>query len=392
MTTAVLIVAAGRGARAGSANGPKQYQPLGGTPMLARTIRAFTAHPGCTIIQVVIHPDDAALYRTALAHVADLAKVVAPIAGGATRQASVRLGLAALATQNPARVLIHDAARPFVSADTISNVRAALDRHPGAIAASPVTDTIKRAAASGLIEATIARENLWRAQTPQGFRFATIVAAHAKAHAESRDDFTDDASLAEWCGLDVALVDGGIGNIKLTTAEDLRMAEQLLAGPALPDIRTGQGFDVHRFTSGDHVMLGGVRIAHTHGVDAHSDGDVALHALTDALLGAIADGDIGQHFKNTDPAWRGAASDRFLADAGRRVAARHGRISNVDITILAEAPKIGPHRDAMRARIADILGLDITRIAVKATTTEGLGFTGRGEGLAAMATATVILA
>ena len=391
MTTAVLIVAAGRGVRAGSQLGPKQYVWLAGQPMLARTINAFAAHPACTTIQVVIHPDDAALYRSVLDHVRDQRRVVVPALGGATRQASVRLGLAALAPHAPARVLIHDAARPFLSSDTISRVLAALDLHPCAIAASPITDTIKHATASGLIDATVPRQNLWRAQTPQGFDFASIRAAHDRALAAGRDDFTDDAGLAEWTGLAVALVDGGSDNIKLTTAEDLLMAEQMLAGPALPDIRTGQGFDVHRFTRGDHVMLCGVRIPHTAGVEAHSDGDVGLHALTDAMLGAIADGDIGQHFKNSDSAWRGASSDLFLADARRRVATRNGRITNVDVTILAEAPKIAPYRDAMRARIAAILDIDIARVAVKATTTEGLGFTGRGEGLAAMATATVIL-
>ncbi len=360
--------------------------------MLARTLAAFTDHADCNPITVVIHPDDAALYQTALDHVARPAHITAPIYGGATRQASVRLGLEAMAAHNrPDRVLIHDAARPFISQRAIDDVLAALDHHPGAIAAAAVTDTIKRRSAAGLITATVPRADLWRAQTPQGFHFDAILAAHRRAADAGRDDFTDDAGLAEWAGHGVALVDGGTQNIKLTTAEDIAMADRLLAGVPLPDIRTGQGFDVHRFTAGDHVMLCGVRVAHSHGVEAHSDGDVGLHALTDALLGAIADGDIGQHFRNTDPQWRGASSDRFLADAARRVRSLGGSIGNVDVTLLCEAPRIGSHRDAMRARIAAILGIDVTRVGVKATTTEGMGFAGRREGLAALATATVHL-
>ena len=230
--------------------------------------------------------------------------------------------------------------------------------------------------------------DLWRAQTPQGFRFADILAAH-EAAASAGLDLTDDAAVAEWAGLAVALVPDSAANIKLTTPEDLAMADS--RARSLPDVRTGSGFDVHRLVAGDHVWLCGVRIPHTHGLQGHSDADVGLHALTDALLGAIGDGDIGQHFSDTDPRWKGAASHIFLADAARRVRARGGVVSNVDVTLLCEAPKIAPYRDEMRARIAAILGIDVSRVGVKATTTEGLGFTGRREGIAALAAATVIL-
>ena len=308
--------------------------------------------------------------------------------GGVTRQASVLAGLEALAAQNPDRVLIHDAARPWVSADMIARVLAALDRQGGAIAAIPVVDTLKRDGADGFIAATIQRDGLWRAQTPQAFHFQPILDAHRHARAEDRTDFTDDAAIAEWAGLDVGLVLGSESNRKMTTAEDLAAAN---LPAAFPDIRTGSGFDVHRFTQGDHVMLCGVQVPHDHGLEAHSDGDVALHALTDALLGAIGAGDIGQHFPPTDPQWRRAESAVFVREAARLVRARGGRIGNIDITILCERPRIGPYREAMRARLAEILGLALDRTSVKATTTEKLGFTGRGEGLAVMATATVLL-
>jgi 2-C-methyl-D-erythritol 4-phosphate cytidylyltransferase/2-C-methyl-D-erythritol 2,4-cyclodiphosphate synthase len=368
---------------------PKQYAPLGGQPLLARALAGFVAHPGIDQISVVIHPDDALHYRTAteaLAH-----RLAPPIHGGGTRQESVRLGLEALAGAAPSLVLIHDAARPFVGRDVICRVIDALSRHAGAIAAEPVTDTLKRASSSGTIAGTVDRTGLWRAQTPQGFRFAPILAAHRRAASEGRADFTDDASLAEWAGLEVALVQGSSRNMKITHAEDLAMAERLISDAGALEPRVGTGFDVHRFAPGDHVWLGGVRIAHTLGLEGHSDADVALHALTDALLGAIGDGDIGAHFPPSDPKWRGAASRIFVEDAVARVAARGGRISNVDLTLLCEAPRIGPHRDAMRESISRMLGIDASRVGVKATTTEGLGFTGRGEGLAAMASATVLL-
>ena len=254
-----------------------------------------------------------------------------------------------------------------------------------------VADTLKRVDAAGTITGTVDRDRLWRAQTPQGFRFADILAAHRKAGAAGRDDFTDDSALAEWAGLRIAVVEGSEANRKITTSEDLVMADAALSKSSLPDVRTGTGFDVHRFAAGDHVWLAGVRIPHTHTLEGHSDADVALHALTDALLGAIGDGDIGQHFPPSDMRWKGAASRLFLEDAARRVSASGGRITNVDLTILCEAPRIGPHREAMRTAIAGMLGIDISRVGVKATTTEGLGFTGRREGIAAMASATVVL-
>ncbi len=366
--------------------------PLAGVSVLRRTLEALAASGAVSQLQVVIHADDAASYEAACAGFPG--SLLPPVVGGATRQASVLAGLEALAAQQhqPDCVLIHDAARPFIDTATVARVAEALRAHDGAIPALPVADTLKRANASGLIGATVHRDGLWRAQTPQGFRFAAILAAHRRAAGEGLSDLTDDAAVAETAGLRVALVVGSERNRKLTTAEDFILAERDLSAPSLPDVRTGTGFDVHRLADGDHVWLGGVRIAHSHRLEGHSDADVALHALTDALLGAIGDGDIGQHFPPSDPQWRGANSRIFLEDAARRVRARGGHIGNVDLTILCELPKIGPHRDAMRDAIAAMLGIDISRVGVKATTTEGLGFTGRREGIAAMATATVILA
>ena len=387
MKTAALIVAAGRGARAGGAV-PKQYAAGGGMSVLARTIGVFLGHPAVDLVAVVIGADHRHLYEQAL--VQPHAKLMPPVTGGDNRQQSVLNGLRALATAAPDRVLIHDAVRPFVTPDIIARVLQALDHSTGAIAAAPLADTLKRADASQRIAGTIDRAGVWRAQTPQGFHFPAILAAHEVAAAAGRKDLTDDAAVAELAGLEVALVEGSEANRKLTTAEDLAMIAAADEGAGL-DVRTGQGFDVHRFCPGDHVWLCGVKVAHTHGLEGHSDADVGLHALTDALLGAIAEGDIGQHFRNTDPRWKGAPSHLFLADAAQRIQARGGRIGNVDVTLICEAPKISPHRDAMRERIAAILDLDLSRVAVKATTSEGLGFTGRREGIAALATATVII-
>jgi 2-C-methyl-D-erythritol 4-phosphate cytidylyltransferase/2-C-methyl-D-erythritol 2,4-cyclodiphosphate synthase len=388
---AALIVAAGRGTRAsgGDAAGlPKQYADLGGNSVLARTLAVFLEHAAIHHVAVVIHPDD----RDRYAGIAPGAgKLLPPCLGGATRRQSVLNGLEALAACAPDRVLIHDAARPFVDVRQIDDVLAALDMHAGAIAATPITDTVKQAGGDGLITRNVERAGLWGAQTPQGFDFAAILTAHRAAQAAGRSDFTDDAAVAEWHGLRVAIVPGSPRNIKITTAEDLALAQREFASNIMADVRTGTGFDVHRFTEGDGVWLCGIRIAHTHALEGHSDADVGLHALTDALLGAIGDGDIGQHFPPSDPQWKGAASHVFLADARRRVTALGGTISNVDVTLLCEAPKIAPHRQAMRERIAAVLGIAVARVGVKATTTEGLGFTGRREGIAAMATATVIL-
>ncbi len=385
---AALIVAAGRGTRAASqGSGPKQYARIGGETVLQRAITAFASHAGVDEVKVVIHADDTAPYRAATSDCAS-AKLAPPAIGGATRQASVLRGLEALAPSAPDIVLIHDAARPFVSSRTISNVIAALRQHPGALAALAVSDTLKRAA-DGIVTETIARAGLWRAQTPQGFHFAPILTAHRKAAEQGIDTFTDDAAIAEWAGLDVAIVEDLSSNVKITTAEDLDVADRQLTNILEP--RVGTGFDVHRFCEGEHVWLGGIKIPHTHKLEGHSDADVVLHALTDALLGAIGDGDIGQHFPPSDPKWKGAASKLFLEDAVRRVRERGGRVGNVDITVLAEAPRVGPHRPAMQELIGAVLGLPPHRVGIKATTTEQMGFTGRREGIAAMATAMVFV-
>ncbi|WP_024275874.1 MULTISPECIES: bifunctional 2-C-methyl-D-erythritol 4-phosphate cytidylyltransferase/2-C-methyl-D-erythritol 2,4-cyclodiphosphate synthase [unclassified Hyphomicrobium] len=389
MRIAALIVAAGRGTRAASQGaGPKQYAQIGGKSVLERAIAIFAGHAEIDEVKVVIHADDGELYRLATS-AGGGTKLSEPAMGGATRQASVLRGLEALASSSPPDlVLIHDAARPFVSAKTISKVIAALGGRPGALAALPVTDTLKRAA-DGIVTDTIARDGLWRAQTPQGFHFTPILNAHRKAAEQGIDTFTDDAAIAEWAGLDVAIVEDLSSNIKITTAEDLDVADRQLTSALEP--RIGSGFDVHRFCEGDHVWLGGIKIPHTHKLEGHSDADVVLHALTDALLGAIGDGDIGQHFPPSDPKWKGAASKLFLEDAVRRVRDLGGRVGNVDITVLAEAPRVGPHRPAMQELIGGVLGLPAHRVGIKATTTEQMGFTGRREGIAAMATAMVFL-
>ncbi|WP_448204777.1 bifunctional 2-C-methyl-D-erythritol 4-phosphate cytidylyltransferase/2-C-methyl-D-erythritol 2,4-cyclodiphosphate synthase [Azospirillum sp. sgz302134] len=376
-----LIVAAGTGQRFG-AERPKQYLDLAGRPVLRRTVEAFLRHPQVSAVQVVINPAFRDLYEAAVAGL-DLPE---PVAGGATRQDSVRNGLERLAESAPDLVLIHDAARPLIAAETVSSVIGALGTHPAAIAAVPVADTLKRGR-DGLVADTVDRAGLWRAQTPQGFRFPDILAAH---RATVGLELTDDAAVAEHAGLPVALVPAREENFKVTTPDDLTRAAQILDSQ-LSDIRTGMGFDVHRFTGGDHVTLCGVRVPHTHKLEGHSDADVGLHALTDAILGALCAGDIGSHFPPSDPQWRGADSGLFLRHAGDLVTARGGRIAHVDVTIICERPKVGPHREAMAARIAEILGMPADRVSVKATTTERLGFTGRGEGIAAQAVATVRL-
>ncbi len=390
-TTVAIIVAGGRGERLGGQSDiPKQYLPLARVPVLAHSLRVLASHPQIDRTQVVIHPTDRDRYEAVAGPFA--ARLAGPVAGGPTRQESVRRGLEALEVMGPARVLIHDAARPFLTADLVTRLLAALDDHKGAIAAEPVTDTLKRASADGLIADTVDRANLWRAQTPQAFRFADILSAHRRAAAEGKDAFTDDAALAEWAGLPVQLVASAGNNMKLTTREDFALAERLLGAPPPPlEPRNGSGFDVHAFAPGDHVWLCGVRIPHTQRLEGHSDADVALHALTDAILGAIGEGDIGEHFPPSDAAWRGAPSRLFVEDALKRVRALGGRISNVDVTILCEAPKIGPHRSEMRRSIAQMLQIDPGRVGVKATTMEGLGFVGRREGIAALASALILL-
>ncbi|MFZ1108918.1 MAG: bifunctional 2-C-methyl-D-erythritol 4-phosphate cytidylyltransferase/2-C-methyl-D-erythritol 2,4-cyclodiphosphate synthase [Rhodomicrobium sp.] len=386
---AAVIVAAGSGLRAGQRQGrPKQYCFAGGKTVLRRTIEAFASHPDVAYVLTVIRAGDEDLYEETVEGLRS-DKLLKPVPGGATRQLSVANGLAALAALQPHAVLIHDAARPFISAQCIADTLLALTRFDGAIAAAPVTDTLKRGE-GGRSAGTVPREGLWRAQTPQTFHYAKIVEAHRAAGA--RTDFTDDAAIAEWHGLSVALVDNASENMKITTAEDLRMADLIVTGGApasFADVRSGTGFDVHAFEDGDHVALCGVAIPHTHKLKGHSDADAGLHALTDALLGTIGAGDIGDHFPPSDPQWRGADSTIFLVHAVKLVREKGGRITNADVTLICERPKIGPHRDAMRARLAELLGVELERVSVKATTSEGLGFTGRKEGIAALATATV---
>jgi 2-C-methyl-D-erythritol 4-phosphate cytidylyltransferase / 2-C-methyl-D-erythritol 2,4-cyclodiphosphate synthase len=382
---AAVVVAAGRGFRAGG-EGPKQYREIAGEPVIRSSLKGLAGHPGIAMVQPVIHPDDTALFQAAAAGL----DVLDPVFGGATRQASVRAGLEKLSPRRPDLVLVHDAARPFASAALISRGIAAARACGAAIPALAIADTVKTVDPSGVVTGTIERAQLRLVQTPQAFGFATLLEAHQRARAAGREDFTDDAALAEWAGIKVGTFAGEAANVKLTTADDfMRVGVAELA--ALTDVRTGFGYDVHAFGAGDHVTLGGVRIAHTQGLSGHSDADVALHALVDAILGALADGDIGVHFPPSDPQWRGVSSDRFLAFAIERVRARKGRIAHLDVNVVCEAPRIGPHRDAMRMRIAEIAGIDLTRVAVKATTSEKLGFIGRSEGMAAFATATVRL-
>lgn len=377
---AALIVAAGHGVRAGEGL-PKQYRPIAGVPALRRSIAAFADHPGVDLVQVVISPEHRPFYDACVAGL----DLPAPIHGGDTRQESVRRGLEGLAEVRPRLVLIHDAARPLVRPDTITATIDALSGADGALPVIAASDTLKRVAHQ-TIEATLPRENVGLAQTPQGFDFPKILRAHQAARDMS---FTDDSAIAEHAGMSVRAVPGSRWNLKLTTAEDFSMAEALLSGAGT--VRTGMGFDVHRFGPGDHVWLCGLKVEHSHGLVGHSDADVGLHALTDALLGAAALGDIGQHFPPTDERWRGAASHIFLTHAAELIAAAGGRIEHVDVTLICERPKVAPHREAMIARIAELLSLDAKRVSVKATTTEGLGFTGRGEGIAAQAIATVRL-
>ncbi|WP_424632006.1 bifunctional 2-C-methyl-D-erythritol 4-phosphate cytidylyltransferase/2-C-methyl-D-erythritol 2,4-cyclodiphosphate synthase [Bradyrhizobium sp. SYSU BS000235] len=383
--TAAIIVAAGRGLRAGT-GGPKQYRSIGGKTVLSRAMEPFCTHPDVFAVQPVRNPDDADIFDQAVCHL----KYHTPVNGGATRQASVRAGLEALAEHAPDIVLIHDAARAFVTDQVISRAIDAALITGAAIPVVPVTDTIKLVDASGAIEATPDRSRLRIAQTPQAFRFDVILEAHRRAARESRDDFTDDAAIAEWAGLTVTTFEGDAANMKLTTPEDFAREEARL-GAMLGDIRMGTGYDVHAFGDGDHLMLCGVRVPFSRGFLAHSDGDVGLHAIVDAILGALADGDIGSHFPPSDPKWKGASSDQFLKYAVDLVAQRGGRIANLEVTMICEAPKIGPLREVMRARIAEITGLPQSRVAVKATTSERLGFTGRQEGIAATAAATIRL-
>ncbi len=378
MKVAALIVAAGRGHRAGAPL-PKQYLDLNGQTILRRSAKAFLDSGLVHVVQVVIHPADRPLYDEST----DGLALLEPCAGGASRQDSVRLGLEALAGESPDLVLIHDAARPFVSATLIRAVIDGLSNNEAVIPGLAVTDTIKQVD-GGIITGNIDRDSLRRAQTPQGFRYRTILAAH-RALADVAD-LTDDAAVAERAGHAVHVVDGDERNIKVTTPEDVAALSVQAMIPC-----SGTGFDVHRLGPGDHVMLCGHRIPHSQGLIGHSDADVALHALVDAILGAVGAGDIGRHFPPSDPQWKGVPSRLFLEEAVRLVRAQGGRIANVDVTIICEAPKVTPHVEPMTAVLTEILGIPASRINVKATTTEKLGFTGRGEGIAAQATASVLL-
>ena len=377
--TVALVVGAGEGQRFGGEL-PKQYHLLAGVAVMRRSLKAFMDHPDVSAVQAVIHPNHHELYDAAVQGLA----LPVPVDGGATRQGSVLNGLESLNADEPSTVLIHDAARPLVDPGVISRVLAALQTSPGAIPALAVADTLKRSDGQ-FVETTVDRQGLWRAQTPQGFHYQNILAAHRQA---SGDELTDDAAVAERAGLAVAIVEGSEDNIKVTRTGDMVRAERILGAG---ETRTGLGFDVHRFGPGDHVMLCGVKVPHEFGLEGHSDADVGLHAVTDALLGAIGEGDIGTHFPPSDPQWKGTESDIFLRHAGDMIAGKGGRISNIDVTLICEQPKIGPHRAAMIKRMAEILSITEHRISIKATTTERLGFTGRGEGIAAQAAATVVL-
>jgi 2-C-methyl-D-erythritol 4-phosphate cytidylyltransferase/2-C-methyl-D-erythritol 2,4-cyclodiphosphate synthase len=392
-TVAALICAAGAGSRAGGAT-PKQFRSIGDRPVVAAAAMAFLDHPRVDRLAIVIGAGQRAAYDEAMASFANHPKLCAAGAGGASRQASVRAGLETLRADAPDIVLIHDAARPFASAALISRAITACAKTGGAVPATPVTDTVCAVSPGGLRGETLDRSRLRTLQTPQAFRYADLVAAHEKAAREGRKDFTDDGALFAWAGGQVALFDGESRNVKLTTPDQFDDELMRRAGAeflARGDVRTGTGFDVHAFAPGDHVTLCGIRVPHEAGLSGHSDADVALHALTDAVLGALGDGDIGAHFPPSDPRWKGQDSALFLEDAARRVQAAGGVIAHLDLTIIGEAPKVGPHREAMRARVAEIAGVPVGRVGVKATTTERLGFAGRREGLAALACATIRL-
>jgi 2-C-methyl-D-erythritol 4-phosphate cytidylyltransferase/2-C-methyl-D-erythritol 2,4-cyclodiphosphate synthase len=391
LSCGVVIVAAGRGERAGShAEGPKQYRRIGGRPVISHTLDLFVNWQPARRIVVVIHKDDEALFETARIAALPAGDHLTVVHGGATRQQSVLAGLEALADEDITHVLIQDAVRPFVEPAILERTLAAF--HNGARAVLPavaVADTLKRADASGNVTETVSRSGLFAAQTPQSFDFSAILEAHRRAAASGRSDFTDDASIAEWAGLSVHLVEGSAGNVKLTLREDIIMADQRLSHD-LPDVRTGNGYDVHQLVPGDGVTLCGILIPHDQKLSGHSDADVALHALTDALLATCGAGDIGDHFPPSDMQWKGAASRIFLEHAAGIVRKNGGTIMNADVSLIAEAPKVGPHREAMRQNLSDMLGISLDRCSVKATTNEKIGFVGRREGIAAIATATVV--
>ena len=377
-----LVVAAGQGSRAGG-DLPKQFRQIGGKAVLTHAVDALSAHSAIDAIALVI----GARQEEAVSSLISESKVAAIVQGADSRRGSVRAGLEAIAAAGGAdRVLIHDAARPFLPGEVIDRLLAALDTAPGAVPVLPVADTLIRGIEDNIGE-VVDRSGLFRVQTPQAFHFDAILAAHREW--DSEREATDDAQMLRQRGHDVTLVAGDERLEKLTYPQDFSRAETWIASQRT--IRVGMGYDVHRLAAGEELWLGGVQIEHDRGLAGHSDADVAIHAIVDALLGTLAEGDIGSHFPPSDPQWRGAASSRFLEYAGARVAERGGRIDHVDLTIICEAPKIGPHRDAMRARISEILAIPLNRVSVKATTTERLGFAGRREGIAAQAVATISL-
>ena len=387
----IVVVAAGRGERAGAPEeGPKQYRPIGGQPVIVHTLSVLVSWAAATAgIVVVIHPDDEALFASARSLLPDDANI-SFVYGGATRQQSVLNGLKALGKAEPSHVLIHDAVRPFFDEALLERIADALRAGNDAVLpVIAVADTLKKADHEGFVTATVSRAGLYAAQTPQAFGFSAIFRAHSKAEAEGLSDFTDDAGIAEWAGLPVKLVEGLADNIKLTLRRDIAMADEKLSRPLAVDIRTGNGYDVHKLVPGDGVTLCGVLIPSDMTLSGHSDADVAFHALTDALLATCGEGDIGDHFPPSDPQWRGAASRIFLKHAAEIVRSKGGTILNADVSLIAEAPKIGPHRMEMRGNIAATLEIALERCSVKATTNETIGFVGRREGIAAIATASV---
>ncbi len=389
-TIGIVVVAAGRGERAGaSVEGPKQYRRIGGRPVLWHTLRHLLDWPRTGPIVVVIHPDDQSLFDAVRAQLPADAPVFC-VSGGATRQISVRKGLKALEPHGISHVLIHDGVRPFLDRMLLDRIDAGLSHDsPALLPALPIADTVKRAV-DGLVTDTISRNGLYAAQTPQAFQFSDILDAHNRAAEADHVDFTDDASIAEWAGLKVTLVEGSADNVKLTVQKDIAMADQKLTAAPLPDVRTGNGYDVHQLEPGDGVTLCGIFLPHDQRLKGHSDADVALHALTDALLATCGAGDIGDHFPPSDPQWRGAASRIFVEYAVRIVRDAGGTIMNADISLIAEAPKVGPRRQDMRENLSSMLGISLDRCSVKATTNETIGFVGRREGIAAIATATVV--
>ncbi|QRM55440.1 bifunctional 2-C-methyl-D-erythritol 4-phosphate cytidylyltransferase/2-C-methyl-D-erythritol 2,4-cyclodiphosphate synthase [Sinorhizobium sp. BG8] len=390
----VIIVAAGRGERAGAhAEGPKQYRRIGGRPVISHTLDIFVNWPHAERIVAVIHPDDVALFEQASQEANPAGDRLVTVLGGATRQQSVLAGLEALDGTGVTHVLIQDAVRPFVDDGILARTIAAFTEGERAVLpAMAVADTLKRADGRGMVADTVNRAGLYAAQTPQSFEFRAILDAHHRVASQGLADFTDDAAIAEWAGIPVRLIEGAAGNVKLTVQKDIRMADQRLGSQTLPDVRTGNGYDVHQLVDGDGVTLCGVFLPHDQRLSGHSDADVALHALTDALLATCGAGDIGDHFPPSDPQWKGAASRIFLEHAAAIVRSRGGTIMNADISLIAEAPKIGPRREEMRRNLAEMLGIALDRCSVKATTNEKIGFVGRREGIAAIATATVVFA